>query len=118
MGLIQEAADAGRIGGVIRCIVGGKTAFTLESIRDGDETITDGEKVAKTITAFFAKWFARLPEEKDRDKRLAECIINRDRDAWSELATSCGIPTIVSDKLWEAFLPRPISMNSTITSHR
>jgi hypothetical protein len=81
----------------------------MEAIREGDETITDGEKVAKLITAFFAKWFARLPEEQDRDKRLAACVLSKDKSAWTELVLSCGIPSNVSEKLWQAFQPRPLS---------
>ena len=50
---IQEEADAGRIGGVIRNIMGGSSPYTMESIRQDGEVITDGERITKLITEFF-----------------------------------------------------------------
>ena len=85
---LQEAADAGRIGGIIKNIMGGATSFTMESIRQDDEIITDGETIARMITAFFGQWFARLPEEKERDKQLADCVLNRDLGGWKRLTVS------------------------------
>jgi hypothetical protein len=55
MSRLQEEADAGRIGGAIKNIMGRSQPFTMESIRDGDEVITDGATIAKMITAFFAE---------------------------------------------------------------
>ena len=107
---IQEEADAGRIGGVIKHIMGTSTSFTMESIRQGDEIITDGAKIASLVTAFFSKWFSRLPEEKDRDKRLADCVLKSDKIAWNKLISDTGIPTGVGDSLWQAFQPRPLSL--------
>ncbi len=105
----QEEDEAGRIGGMIKNIMGRSQPFTMESIRDGDEVITDGATIAKMITAFFSEWFARLPTEKDRDKKLAECVINCDKSAWDRLILDCNIPPEVADKLWAAFAPNEIS---------
>ena len=108
---IQEEADAGRIGGVIQHIMGTTSSYTMESIRQGDEIITDGAKIASLVTAFFSKWFARLPEEKDRDKKLADCVLKADLSAWNELIADTRIPTEVGDTLWQAFQPRPLSLD-------
>ncbi len=57
---LQEEADAGKIGGIIKSIMGRPCSFTMESIRQGDDIVTDGKTIAKLITSFFAQWFARL----------------------------------------------------------
>jgi hypothetical protein len=81
----------------------------MESLRDGESTITDGRTIHKLITSFFANWFKRQPSEKGRDKLLADCILGRDRRAWDKLITDVGIPRDVSNNLWNAFQPKPIS---------
>jgi hypothetical protein len=106
---LQEQADSGKIGGIIKNIMGRPSSFTMESIRQGEETITDGKMIAKLITSFFSQWFARLPEEKDRDKRLSECVLGNDLEGWNALTTSCGIPPEVSSTLWGAFAPKQLS---------
>ena len=107
---IQEQADAGRIGGVINHIMGTSSSFTMESIRQGDEIITDGPRIASLVTAFFAKWFSRLPEEKERGKKLADCVLNADRPSWDKLIDDTRIPMEVGNTLWQAFQPRPLSL--------
>ena len=69
MSRLQEDADSGRIGGMIKNIMGRPQPFTMESIRDGDGIITDGATIAKMITAFFSDWFARLPAERKTETR-------------------------------------------------
>ncbi len=66
MNRLQEAADAGRIGGILRDITGQDSSFLMESLRDGDNTITDGHTVHKIVTSFFAKWFCLPPAEVNR----------------------------------------------------
>jgi hypothetical protein len=56
---LQEAADAGRIGGVLRSVVGRDPDFSMESLRQGDDTVTDGYTIHKAITDFFSKWFQK-----------------------------------------------------------
>jgi hypothetical protein len=53
---IQNEADAGLIGKAIQAIVGKTPNFLMESLRQGDKTITDGLQIHKLITAFFATW--------------------------------------------------------------
>ena len=91
---IQNEADAGRIGKAIQAIVGRSPSFLMESLRQGDSTITDGHKIHTLITAFFATWFSRLPAEKERDRLLAECVISQDRAKWDSLMTLIGIPSL------------------------
>jgi hypothetical protein len=117
MNKLQDAADTGRIGGILRAIVGGGESFQMESLRDGDLTITDGHSIHKLITAFFAKWFQRLPSERDRDKLLADCVLANDRSAWDRLIDSVGIPSSVSDTLWLAFQPKKISDEGLIDAN-
>ena len=106
---IQNEADAGRIGKAIQAIVGRSPSFLMESLRQRDSTITDGHKIHTLITAFFATWFSRLPAEKERDRLLAECVISQDREKWDSLMTSIGIPSLVSQRLWDAYKPKDIS---------
>ncbi len=109
MNRLQNEADAGRIGGMLKSIVGSDDSFLMESLRDGETTITDGRTIHKLITSFFTKWFARTPSERGRDKLLADCILGKDRTAWDELISDVGIPRDVSDNLWNAFQPKAIS---------
>ena len=85
MSRVQEEADAGRIGGLLKNIMGGTTAFTMESIRNNGVVETDGESISKLITSFFAKWFSRLPDQKLIDQRLADCVLNRNKHHWDAL---------------------------------
>jgi hypothetical protein len=50
---LQDEADAGKIGGVIRNIVGREPGFLMESLNHEGKTITDGVTIAKLITSFF-----------------------------------------------------------------
>ena len=50
-------------------------SYTIESIRQDGEIITDGDRIASMVTAFFAKRFKRLPEEKERDRKLTDFIL-------------------------------------------
>ena len=109
MRLVQEAADAGRIGGIIKVIVGRSPGFLMESLRKGDEIVTDAHTIAKMITSFFANWFSRLPEEHARDVVLAKCVIERNKKDWDDLINGMGIPIGVAENMWIAFSPRPIS---------
>ena len=99
MAKIQEAADSGRIGRVIQSVVGRDPSFLMESLTEGDETITDGHTIALTITDFFRKWFSRLPEEKVRDAALAKCVLMNDRVAWDKLMDDIKVPGNSSDRL-------------------
>ena len=111
---VQEAADAGKIGGIIKHIVGQSPSFLIESLRKGDETITDAHTIAKMITSFFANWFSRLPEEHARDVTLAKCVIERNKSDWDDLINGMGIPVGVAENMWIAFSPRPISAEGKI----
>ena len=82
MSRVQEEADAGRVGGILKNIMGCAQPFTMESIRNNGSIETDGETITKLVTSFFAKWFSRLPEQKVRDKRLADCVLNQDKSGW------------------------------------
>ena len=107
MSKIQEAADSGRIGRVIQAVVGRDQSYLMESLIEGDETITDGHAIALSITGFFRKWFSRLPEEKVRDAALAKCVTDVNRPAWDTLMNDIGVPKNPSDKLWYAFQKKP-----------
>ena len=89
--------------------MGSAQPFTMEFIRNNGSIETDGETITKLVTSFFAKWFSRLPEQKVRDKRLADCVLNQDKSGWDSLIEDCNIPTDVADTLWAAFQPRNIS---------
>jgi hypothetical protein len=106
---LQEAADAGCIDRILKTIVGQDPSFLMESLRHGETTITDGAVIHEHITSFFSKWFQRLPNEKRRDKLLADCLINCDRLRWDALTSDIGIPSNTSDTLWNAFQPKHIS---------
>ncbi len=106
---LQEEADAGRIGGVIKNIVGRSPGFLMESLNHEGKTITDALTIAKLITAFFKNWFTRLPVEKERDSDLANCVLKQNKMEWDKLIERTKIPTSAADNLWIALQPRPIS---------
>ena len=58
--LVQDNADAGRIGGIIRRLLQGKKnlGFNLDSITNGTEIITNEKTIHGMVTQFFEQWFA------------------------------------------------------------
>jgi hypothetical protein len=99
---IQEMADEGKIGNLLKSIVGRREPFTMESIRDGDKLITDPYEISRLITKVFREWFYRGDKEAWRDHNISDAIIGNDKDRFLEVAHSLEVPPDVALKVWES----------------
>ncbi len=62
---IQADADAERIGGVIRIMTNKRKGYKMECLVDGDECLSDPDKVDLRAFEHFRQWFSRTDEEKN-----------------------------------------------------
>ena len=60
---IQEAADEGKIGAILKEITGDKSPFSLDCIKVGESQVTDKTDITKIITKLFRDWFFRSEED-------------------------------------------------------
>ena len=56
---MQEAADEGKIGRILKMITSKRPAFSLDCIRVGEKNVTDAEEITKQVTELFREWFFR-----------------------------------------------------------
>ena len=68
---IQDAADVGKIGGVLRQIMGEEKAFTLEVLYDDEENEVDSVRVSQLVTKFFEEWFRASDDEMKMDEDMS-----------------------------------------------
>ncbi len=57
---IQDAADAGKIGPMLRSIMMKQSSFSMDVLYDKDGNVTDPEEISKIVTEFFRQWSHRL----------------------------------------------------------
>ena len=99
---MQEAADEGRVGALLKHIVGSKPPFSLECIRVGTKNITDAYEITRLVTEWFREWFHRGEKEAWRDHAISDAIICEDRDRFMEVVRSLGVPSETADKIWDS----------------
>jgi hypothetical protein len=64
---IQEAADKGKIGRMLKKIIGGSQDFTLEVLYNKDGNTTDCDEIASEVNRMFGQeWFFQTEEERVR----------------------------------------------------
>ena len=89
---LQDAADAGKIGGVLRRIMAKSKSFSLEALYNDDGTVTDPDEVARIVTEFFRMWFNSTTEDDIRDDCVAKYSAENNIGGWEKLSESMGIP--------------------------
>jgi hypothetical protein len=68
---IQEAADVGKIGRMLKSIIGGSQDFSLEVLYNKDGNKTDCDEIASEVNSMFGKvWFSQTEEERERGVNL------------------------------------------------
>ena len=64
---IQEAADTGRIGGILRKIIGEDKDFSLEVLYRDGRNVTDANEIAGEVTRVFREeWFFQTDQERKK----------------------------------------------------
>jgi hypothetical protein len=111
---IQEMADEGKIGALLKSITGKREPFTMESIRDGDRLITDPHEISRLITSVFREWFFRSEKEAWRDHNISDAIIGGDIDRFMEVAASLGVTSDVAGKVWEICKAKPLERSAEL----
>ncbi len=89
---IQDAADAGRIGPILKSIMSKSNSFSLDVLYDKDGNITDPDEVARIVTEFFKKWFDSSDEDEVRDDQVAKFSAAGNEKGWFDLSEKLGIP--------------------------
>ncbi len=89
---IQEEADEGEIGAILKKITGDKAPFSLDSIKVGETLVNDKSEITKIVTKLFRDWFFRSEEDAWRDHGIADAITCEDRDRFMEITESLKVP--------------------------
>ncbi len=105
---LQEAADEGKIGAILKKITGDNPPFSRDSIKDGDKQITDKIEITKVITKLFRDWFFRSETDAWRDHNISDAVICEDKDRFLEITTSLKVPPSIAEKIWDSCKIRPI----------
>ena len=106
---LQDAADAGKIGGVLKRIIAKSKAFSLEALYNEEGTITDPDEVARIVTEFFRLWFNSTTEDDIRDESVAEYSAEHNIRGWEKLSEQLGIPWEDAREILEGMTDKPIS---------
>ena len=68
---IQDAADRGKIGRILRQIIGGDKDFFLEVLYNEGENMIDGDEIATEVNKIFGQsWFFQTEDEKLKGIKL------------------------------------------------
>ena len=105
---IQEEADKGRIGKVLKRIIGEEKDFTLEVLYDKLENITDAEEIARIITKFFEEWFSLTEEGEQNDEELSRFSELNDKKSFLEMARRLGIKEEAANNILEGLKDKEI----------
>jgi hypothetical protein len=109
---IQEMADEGKIGALLKSITGKRESFTMESVRDGDRLITDPHEITRLITNVFREWFYRGEKDAWRDHNISDAIIGGDLDRFMEVAATLGVTADIAAKVWESCKTKPLERSA------
>ena len=89
---IQDAADAGKIGPMLRSIMMKQSSFSMDVIYNQDGNVTDPDDISRIVTEFFKQWFAASTEDDVRDDQVANFSARENEAGWLKLAERLGIP--------------------------
>jgi len=109
---MQEAADEGKIGAILKSIIGKKPPFTLESIRDKGELITDPLEITRRVTKLFRDWFFRSEKDAWRDHNISDSIICDDRDKFLETTRSLNLKDEIAVKIWDSCCIKSVGLET------
>ena len=99
---MQEAADEGKVGKILKMITGNRPPFSLDCIRVGEKNITDATEIKKKVTELFREWFFRAETDAWRDHNISDAIICEDKGRYMDITSSLEIPPHIAEKVWES----------------
>ena len=99
---IQEAADKGKIGMVLKSIMREDKDFSLEVLYgEGEEpNKTDSDKIAGIVTKHFGGQFDLTAEEDANDLILSDLSSKGDKAGFDKMSTEQGIPEDVAERVF------------------
>ena len=90
---IQDAADKGKIGRIIKQIIGVDKEFSLEVLYNEGENTTDADEIATEVNNIFGQsWFFQSEEERRKGAELRGLMESGCGAGFNELAEKMGIP--------------------------
>ena len=105
---IQEEADKGSIGRVLKRIIGEEKDFTLDVLYGKLENITDAEEIARIITKFFEEWFSMTEEGEQNDDELSRFSELNDRNSFLAMTGRLGIKEEAANSIFEGLKDKEI----------
>jgi hypothetical protein len=106
---MQDEADAGKIGSVLKRIMAKSSSFSLEVLYGQNGNTTDPLEIAKTVTEFFQAWFNSDHDDDERDSDVADFSTSGNEGAWAGLAERLGVPLDHAREIMEGMSDKPLA---------
>ncbi len=106
---MQDEADAGKIGSVLKRIMAKSSSFSLEVLYGKNGNTTDPLEIAKTVTEFFQAWFNFDHDDDERDSDVADFSASGNEEAWAGLAERLGVPLDHAREIMEGMSDKPLA---------
>ena len=106
---MQDEADAGRIGPILKRVMAKTSNFSMEVLYHPDGNITDPDEVANIVTTFVETWLSSPDEEDGRDADISDFSTKGDRTGWNKLAGDLGIPLEHAEEVLAGMADKPLS---------
>ena len=114
---IQDAADAGKIGPMLKSVMAKYNSFSMEVLYNDEGNITDPDEVARIVTEFFKKWFDSSEEDYVGDDQVARFSATENEAGWFDLSRRLGIPWEHAKEVLEGMSDKE-SSEATVTGAR
>ena len=111
---IQDEADAGKIGAIIKSVMARSSTFSLDIIYGKDDNTIDADEIARIVTEFFALWFNSTDDDDARDAEVAKCTKEVNEEEWRSLASKLNIPWQDAKEVLNGMVDKPISEEARI----
>ena len=113
---IQDQADAGKIGAVIRSIMAKSKSFSLDVLYSDDGNTTDADEISRIVTEFFKEWFSTSPDDSWRDEGAADLSGAGDTEGWKALANRLNVKWELASEILDGMKDKPISAEGVSAS--
>ena len=113
---IQDEADAGKIGNVLRNLMGEGKEFTMEVLYGERENEVEGKRISELITDFFKEWFYASEEEIQRDGNTVRMVEEGNEVDWKRMGSIIGINEDVAKRILEGMKDKEISAEGKLES--
>ena len=89
---IQDAADAGKIGAMLKGIMAKSNSFSMDVLYGKEGNIVDAVEISRIITDFFQDWFNTSEDDDYRDQAVSEVSATQNERGCRDLAQHLNIP--------------------------